>query len=82
MNENAKQETKHTHKMGCLGCFLIVFVLCIVSIAIVIGSFIYITGYKEILLVESDAPNQTTTLKVVEVGEPAFFGPSSIRIKH
>jgi len=35
---------------------------------------------QESTLVVSHSPNKTNIIKVVEIGEPAFFGPSSILI--
>lgn len=37
---------------------------------------------KERIIVSSQSPSNTNTIKVVEKGEPAFFGPSAVRLKH
>lgn len=80
INKDSEQEIKSNSKRlwGCLIGLALVFV----PIIYFIGMFSYVMNYKEIDLVVSHSPNNENTIKVVEIGEPFFFGPSSIRLKY
>ncbi|MGN7477980.1 hypothetical protein ACTHOQ_08985 [Solibacillus silvestris] len=69
---------KKRAKWGCLIWAFILFFGPIISFA---GYFYYHMEIKERTLVLSHSPDNTNTIEIVEKGEPAFFGPSSVRIK-
>lgn len=73
------KEIKMKAKWGCLiwGILLI-----IIPILLFLGYFTFHMVMKERTLLISDSPNKVNTIRIVEKGEPAFFGPSSVRIKH
>ena len=71
--------TKMKSMYGCLIWLLILFVSPVIIGAI---SFYYITEKKESTLVVSHSPNNLHTVTAVEVGEPFFFGASSVRLKY
>jgi len=81
MDKNFKtdmERTKVWSKFGCLAWFII---LILGPIIFFIGFVVYEMHFKETSLLVSHSPNGTNTIEVVEKGEPAFFGPSSVRIK-
>lgn len=59
-----------------------VVILIFGPIILFVGYFYYQTEIKERTLIDSYSPNGVNTIEIVEKGEPAWFGPSSVRIKY
>lgn len=64
------------------GCLIGLVILILGPIVFFAVKFHYVTEIKESSLVVSNSPNNMNTVKIVQVGEPFFFGPSSIRLKY
>lgn len=77
-----EQEIKRTKKRAKWGCLIWAVILIIGPIILFVGYFYYHAELKERTLTESVSPNGAHTIEIVEKGEPAFFGPSSVRIKY
>lgn len=73
------ERTKLRAKWGC-GIWAIILILG--PILFIGGYYYYHTELKERSLTVSHSPNGANTIEIVEKGEPAFFGPSSVRIKY
>lgn len=73
------ERTKKRAKWGCLTWAVI---LLFGPIIIFIGVFSFEMFFKDKTIVISHSPSETNTIEIVEKGAPAFFGPSSIRIKY
>lgn len=76
------EEVYRTKKKATWGCLTWAVILLFVPIMTFIGVFSYEMYFKEETLVISHSPNDTNTIKVGEKGQPAFFGPSSVRQKY
>jgi len=82
IEKDVEEDIKRTKKKAKWGCFIWTFILVILPIALFMGYFIYKMNLKERRLVISHSPSDIHTIKVVEKGEAAWFGPSSVRIKY
>lgn len=77
-----EQDNLRTKKRVIWGCLIGAVVLIFVPILSFAGYFYYQTEIKERTLIVSHSPNGANTIEITEKGEPAFFGPSSVRIKY
>lgn len=70
-------------RRGRSGVKLVVWIIIAIlsPFALAIGWFYYETALKQTELTVSQSPDSTYTIRVTEVGEPFFFGPSTVRIK-
>ncbi|CDO04277.1 hypothetical protein BN988_02831 [Oceanobacillus picturae] len=73
------EQTKKRTKWGCLSWAAI---LLFGPIIIFIGIFSFEMFIKEKTLVISHSPNDINTIEVVEKGQPAWFGPSLVKVKY
>ena len=80
--ESDIQKTKFLSGIGCLLWMLILTILIVTPIVYYAGKFIYNMEFKQTILAVSKSPDQLHIIEVVEVGEPAFFGPSKVKIKY
>jgi len=69
------QRTKFLSGSGCFKG-----AIGVIPIVYFSGKFIYDKEFKEKTLVGSRAPNHIHTIEVVEKGEPAWFGPSQLKL--
>jgi hypothetical protein len=81
-DKDSKKNIELIKKRVKWGCLTWAAILLLGPIFIFIGVFSYEMFFKEKTLVTSLSPNGTSTIKVVEKGQPAWFGPSSVRIKY
>lgn len=77
-----KQDIARTKMRSMWGCLIWAVILIFGPILFLTIKFYYDTEIKENTLVVSDSPNDVNKIKVIEKGEPFFFGPSSIRLKY
>ncbi|WP_052360586.1 hypothetical protein [Oceanobacillus manasiensis] len=82
MEKAPNRENKHTKKRKKLRFFTWAVIVIVGPIIIFIGIFSFEMFFKEKPLVSSHSPNDINTIEVVEKGEPAWFGPSSVKIKY
>jgi hypothetical protein len=80
--ENSEKDIKRTKKRAKWGCLTWFVILIVAPILLIVGFFSYEMNFKEKTLVISHSPSEIYTIKVVEKGEAAWFGPSSVRIKY
>jgi hypothetical protein len=71
--------SKNRAKWGCISWAILLF---FGPFLLFTGIFYFHMAIKEETLLISQSPNKVKTITIVEKGEPAFFGPSTIRIKH
>lgn len=76
-----QQEYENLKKKAKWGCLIWVVILFIGPLLLIVGKFYYEMEIKERVLVVSQSPNHENPITIAEKGEPAWFGPSSIRIK-
>lgn len=79
---DSKREIELVKARTKFGCLIWSIILVILPIILFIGVFSYEMYFKEKTLLVSHSPNEIKTIKIVEKGEPAFFGPSTVRIKY
>src|SRR5690625_4459739 len=77
-----KRDIETTKKRTKWGCLTWAVILLFGPIIIFIGVFSFEMFLKEKTLVISHSPNNINIIEVVEKGQPAFFGPSSLKIKY
>ncbi|MGG3805463.1 hypothetical protein [Metabacillus fastidiosus] len=82
LESNLEEHIKRTKKQAKRGCLTWLVILIAVSIVLIVGTFSYEMYFKERKLVTSHSPSEIYMIEVVEKGEPAWFGPSSVRIKY
>lgn len=72
---NKKNIIRKTLK-GCLIAFLIFFVIALG----LVGYYVYAVFIKETPVLTDTSADHTAKIKIVQKGEPAFFGPTSIKV--
>lgn len=77
-----KQDIERTKKRSKWGCMIWAVILIFGPIISFLGYFYYQLEIKERTLIVSHSPNAENTIEIVQKGEAAFFGPSSVRIKY
>ncbi len=78
MDKDLETKIKNIKTKSKWGCFAWVAILLFGPVIL----FIYEMNFKETTLVISHSPSNLHTIKVVEKGQPAWFGPSTVRIKY
>ncbi|MBS4208665.1 hypothetical protein [Bacillus sp. FJAT-50079] len=81
-NVGIEEDIARTKKRAKWGCLIWVVILFFGPIFLFAGYFHYQTEIKERTLMVSHSPSGKNTIKIVEKGEPFFFGPSTIKIKY
>src|SRR5699024_6742836 len=82
IDQDFNRDIELTKKRAKWGCLTWAVILLFGPIIIFVGVFSFEMFFKEKTLVISHSPNENNTIEVVEKGQPAFFGPSSVRIKY
>jgi hypothetical protein len=77
-----EQEIERTKKRAKWGCLIWAVILILGPIILIVGKFSYEMYFKESTLETSNSPSNINTIEVVQKGEAAWFGPSSVRIKY
>lgn len=82
LDKEMEQEIKRTKNLAKWGCFIWGAILFFGPVILFMGLVIYEMNFKETALLISQSPHNHNTIKVVEKGQAAWFGPSKVRIKH
>ncbi|NPC92515.1 hypothetical protein HOO54_09810 [Bacillus sp. WMMC1349] len=82
IDKDFNRDIEMTKKRTKWGCLIWAVILLFGPIIILVGVFSFEMFFKEKTLFISRSPNDTNAIEVVEKGQPAFFGPSSVRIKY
>ncbi|MEC2074829.1 hypothetical protein [Metabacillus fastidiosus] len=82
LEHNLDEHIKRTKKQAKWGCLTWFVILIVAPIVLIVGMFSYEMYFKERQLVTSYSPSEIHMIEVVEKGEAAWFGPSSVRIKY
>lgn len=81
-DDNLERHIERSKKRAKWGCLIWACILIVGPIVVIVSLFSYEMYFKESTIVISHSPNNENTIEVVEKGEAAWFGPSSIRIKY
>lgn len=77
-----EKDINQTKSQTKWGCFLWAVILILGPIIFIVGYYYFQTEIKERTLILSHSPDGENTIEIVQKGEAAFFGPSTVRIKY